>query len=221
MALPGDTVGSLKEMRTADAAVDASDNDDEFSDSISLEAYGARLKQLRLMKRMSQADLSKKARISVAMLSHIERAQATPSLQTLDRIRMALGLPLSDLLLGIDERADQDRSLVVKARNRVHMKSASPGVMKELLSPVRASNMEMMMLVLEPGAHSGSEPWVRSGEKAGLVISGHFSLVVGSQTFDLEPGDSFQFDGNVPHMFRNLSPGETRVMWIINSDSAG
>lgn len=206
---------STKELATRTEVVD------EFSDSISLKAYGARLKQLRLMRRMSQADLSRRSRISVAMLSHIERAQATPSLQTMDRIRMALGLPLSDLLLGIADKTEDDNSIVVKARNRLQMKSASPGVVKELLSPVRTSNMELMTLVLDPGANSGTDPWVRSGEKAGLVLSGRFSLIVGSQTFDLEPGDSFQFDGNTPHSFKNLYSGVTRVMWIINADSAG
>jgi len=203
-----------------DVAFDDDTLDAEFSDSISLEAYGARLKQLRLMRRMAQSELSKRARISVAMLSHIERAQATPSLQTLDRIRMALGLPLSDLLLGIADKSEDDKSIVVKANNRLKMSSTSPGVVKELLSPMRTSNMELMMLVLEPGANSGPEPWIRSGEKAGMVISGCFSLTVGSQTFKLDPNDSFQFDGSIPHSFRNLSAGETRVLWIINADSA-
>lgn len=203
-----------------DMAADV-DTNGEFSDSISLEAYGARLKQLRLMRRLSQSDLSRRARISVAMLSHIERAQATPSLQTLDRIRMALGLPLSDLLLGIADKAEENRSIVVKADSRLQMNSVHPGVVKELLSPVRTSNMELMTLVLQPGANSGAEPWLRSGEKAGVVLDGKFALTVGAETFDLDPGDSFQFDGNTPHGFKNIGPGVTRVLWIINADSAG
>lgn len=77
------------------------------------------------------------------------------------------------------------------------------------------------MLIMAPGGGSGAEPWARSGEKGGLVVAGEFELTVGRQRYVLSEGDSFQFDSSQPHWFRNLSDGETRVLWIIKPSDAG
>lgn len=47
---------------------------------------GARLRQIRVMRKMSLVQLSKISSISVAMLSHIERGHSTPSLNTLQHV---------------------------------------------------------------------------------------------------------------------------------------
>ena len=100
---------------------------------------------------------------------------------------------------------------------RRQLKLSRLGLSKELLSPDGASDLELMELILAPGAHSGDEPWVRSGEKAGVVVAGRFKLTHGADTYELDVGDSFQFDGSVPHMFKNGHEGETRVLWIIKA----
>lgn len=180
--------------------------------------YGARLRQLRLLRKLSLSDLAARSVISVGMLSHIERGQVTPSLNTVDRIRKALGLPMSDLLLGVESGTIEETSLCVRKANRLQVMVGSSGLIKELLSPLRTSSLEMMTLVLPPQYDSGSKPWARSGEKAGVVMEGCFELTIGEQVVVLEAGDSFQFDATIPHHLRNLSDSETRVLWIINAE---
>jgi transcriptional regulator with XRE-family HTH domain len=191
------------------------DNDDRFP----LVEFGARLRQLRAMKKLSLAELSQGSRVSVAMLSHIERGQATPSLNTLRRISRALGVEFSDLFQKLGLGDNPGSSTIVRRADRIQMEFKNTGMIKELLSPVRTSDLELLMLVLSPEGNSGMEPWMRNGEKAGVVISGRFELTIGTTTFELESGDSFQFDGSIPHSFKNLSTSKTEVLWIIKSEA--
>jgi transcriptional regulator with XRE-family HTH domain len=70
---------------------------------------GLRIRHLRTSRvaRMTQEDLSERARISVSFLSMIERGERSPHLETLARIAEALEVHLSELF-----RADNDESAV-------------------------------------------------------------------------------------------------------------
>ncbi|QDC00996.1 XRE family transcriptional regulator [Mesorhizobium sp. 8] len=189
-------------------------------ESPELDNLGQRIRELRTEKKLTLAALSLKSQISVGMLSHIERGQTSPSLKTLERLRLALEVPLARLFER-DSPPPEEAGRVVRAHHRRKLQFDKIGLLKELLSPPGHSDLEVLMLSIEPGGGSGPEPWSRNGEKAGLVLAGRFDLTIGDQTYRLEEGDSFQFDSRVPHRFRNLSKQESRVLWIISSDEPG
>jgi transcriptional regulator with XRE-family HTH domain len=62
---------------------------------------GRRIRQLRTSRssRMTQEDLSERARISVSFLSMIERGERSPHLETLAAIARALEVSVADLFL--------------------------------------------------------------------------------------------------------------------------
>ena len=183
---------------------------------------GTRLRALRASRGLTLADLSGLTGISVAMLSHIERGQSSPSLKTLERLRQALDVHLSDFFADAPAPPERARSApIVRAHQRRKLEFEALHLTKELLSPGSPSELEVLMLVLQEGGNSGREPWIRTGEKAGVVLQGRFELTLQGEVHELEVGDSFQFDGLTPHEFRNLSEGETRVLWIIRSGAPG
>lgn len=200
---------------TPDTAVAV--EDDRFD---ALGDLGARLRALRIQKGLTLSDLSLSSQVSIGMLSHIERGQTSPSLKTLERLRRALGVPLASFF-ECDEQAANETGTVVRRARRAKLPFDKLGLLKELLSPPGHSDLEVLMLVIEPGGGSGTEPWTRSGEKAGLVLDGRFQLNVGEQSYVLEVGDSFQFDSRQPHSFRNLADCQSHVLWIIKSDEPG
>lgn len=169
---------------------------------------------------MTLAQLSLASRVSVGMLSHIERGQSSPSLKTLERLRVALDVPLASFFERSTAAAQQPGWLL-RAPQRSALTLDKLGLVKEMLSPAGNSDLEVLMLVMEPGGGSGAEPWTRNGEKAGLVLEGRFELSIGDDTQVLEPGDSFQFDSRQPHTFRNVSDQVARVVWIIKSSDPG
>lgn len=191
----------------------------DFQDD-SLVELGARVKTLRTERKMTLAELSLKSEISVGMLSHIERGQTSPSLKTLERLRVALDVPLARFF-DAEVTPLEDTDVVVRLMSRRRLPFPAMGLTKELLSPPGHPGLEMLVLDLEPGGNSGPEPWTRRGEKAGVVLQGRFELNVGTERFVIEENDSFQFDGRKPHSFRNLSKGRTRVLWMIKADDPG
>jgi uncharacterized cupin superfamily protein len=76
-----------------------------------------------------------------------------------------------------------------------------------------------MMLVIPSGGSSGVAPIGYPSEKGGLVIEGQITLHVGPNATRLCEGDSFQFDGVLPHRFVNAGSGAAKVLWIIVQQS--
>lgn len=180
---------------------------------------GARLRQMRADRGITLAELSALAQISVAMLSHIERGQTSPSLKSLERLRIALGVPLAAFFLPQDGAPAGRSHFVVRHGERSILPFNKFGLTKQLLSPPGHSALEMLMLVIEPDGGSGPEPWTRNAEKSGYVVEGRFELTVGAEVQVLEAGDSFQFDARLPHSFRNRSSTTTSVVWVIKADT--
>lgn len=179
---------------------------------------GTRLKQLRVQKGFSVADLAQKAGVSVGTISQVERNKANPSVGILERLRHALSVPLSALLEEHHETADGvTQNFVRRANDRPKFGVGSNGMLKELLSPQGQHDLQMMIISLPPGAGS-EEVLIGIGEKAGLVIEGTLQLIVGNVKSTLSPGDSFQFKSTVPHSVRNGGTSPVRLLWIMNTE---
>jgi Predicted transcriptional regulators len=68
--------------------------------SLNFEIIGRRVKESRLQKRMSQADLAEQIDMSVTYISHIETTKKHASLESLVRIANVLGVTVDYLLNG-------------------------------------------------------------------------------------------------------------------------
>jgi len=57
---------------------------------------GGKITEVRLLKKMTQAQLAEKVNVSVETISRMERGVAFPSLKTMDKIANALNVALKD-----------------------------------------------------------------------------------------------------------------------------
>jgi len=64
---------------------------------------GARLRQLREQKQMSQGDIEERTRLSQCYVSRVEHGHIVPSLETLERFAGVLDVPLYKLLYSGEE----------------------------------------------------------------------------------------------------------------------
>ena len=183
-------------------------------DGIDQTRIGQTIRRLRLERNLTLAELALQSGVAVGLLSEIERDIANPSLRTLTRIRHVLGVPLSVLFEDPPGTSD-DPDFVRRGARRPRLDLGPRLMVKELLSSPAASTLQFMILDLQPGGGSGPETLAYPGEKAGLVLEGQLSLEVEGTEAMLEVGDSFQFDSERPHAFRNTSSLRARVLWII------
>jgi transcriptional regulator with XRE-family HTH domain len=186
----------------------------ENSEQSSNTDLGQRLRELRKERHLSLKELCARAQLSVAMLSHIERNQTNPSLKMLEKICTGLGVEMANLFPTQATDATGEDAFVIRAGARPSL-ALPHGVTKQLLSPSHKKTLELFILKVAPNGSSGSEPLIRAGEKAGMLLQGQVRLTLGARSFDIEEGDSFLFDSGLPHRFFNPGSVEAHILWII------
>lgn len=178
---------------------------------------GTRLRALRNARGLSVNELALRAGVSVGTVSQVERNKANPSVRILERLRLALDVPLTALLEEDDALIDPATAdFVRRAADRPHFEVGKNHMQKELLSPHGDHDLQMMFIMLPAGAGS-EEVLVGVGEKCGMVMEGSVVLNVGDQRCLLNEGDSFQFKSTVPHSVRNESSKPARLLWVMNT----
>lgn len=180
-------------------------------------AMGARVRSLRQKLGLSSGELALQAGVSVGIISQIERGVANPSLRTLERIRIALNVPLTILLEG-HVKPGSDPAFVRRRHERPRIVGAVSGLSKEILSPPETEGLRFMIITLPPEARS-KEVVLGPGQKSGLVLKGLIRLVVADEEARLAEGDSFQFDSTLPHQLINDTEATAEVLWIMTTQS--
>jgi transcriptional regulator with XRE-family HTH domain len=172
---------------------------------------GERIRQLRLGLEMSVRTLAIKSGFSPSLISQVENSQVTPSIGSLERIAMALGVSLGKFFAEPDTSAIQ----LVHASARPQLTSTWSPVSLEALSPLDgASALEPVMLTMAPGGRSGLFPAMPRGEKFALLVEGEVTLTLGDEAHVLRTGDAITFVPATPHQWENCSPGPAQVVIV-------
>lgn len=176
---------------------------------------GPRLRRARKAHKKTLRVLADDVGCSPSMLSKIENGQATPSLRTLHRILAALDTSIVHLFSG---DTTQDEISLMRAEDRPAVKvshaEGSAGILLERLTPTFPDLLlDANIHTLEPGAESGGDIQ-HAGQEVGYVLQGRVELIVDGKSHFLGPGDSFFFASSLPHRYRNIDPGVSRILWV-------
>lgn len=182
-----------------------------------VDPVGATLRRLRHMRNLSLQDLATRSGVSVGMISQVERGLANPSIRVLTQLRRALDISMPELFGEAPEvrPAPGEPAFVRRAADRPQIDLGA--LRKELLTSGGHHNLQIMLLHLDPGSHSGTRALSYPAEKGGLVVAGQVVLSVDGTDAVLDPGDSFAFDSAQPHGIRNDGPAPATVLWIIGA----
>ncbi|WP_459616996.1 cupin domain-containing protein [Bordetella sp. 2513F-2] len=193
-------VPAARALRSADSTTKATDS------------VGFRVRALRRQKKLSLQQLKDATGLSLGLLSQIERDISSPSVRVLRLISDALGVePIHFFEQNV--KAPEHPKIVLR-RNTQHIVHFAAGITKHALTHP-GQELELFLVNMASGASSGDEPYTHPGVEAGYVITGKLKLVVESEAFVLEAGDSFSFKSTLPHRFENAADGDTQVLWSI------
>jgi len=167
---------------------------------------GVRLRQLRLSRHLPLAEVAGAAGISVGFLSAIERSHMSASVGTLRKLARYYKLNILDFFEPAQANPYRVRP---EERKRLH---AGPGVEMELLAWGNTV-MEPHLFTIAPGVGSG-ESYSHEGEEFLFVLRGALDITLEGQSHRLRGGDSFYFESNTPHSWRNSGKTETVVLWV-------
>ena len=174
---------------------------------------GSQLRQRRRVKNLTLTELSAQSKLSVGLLSQIERGITSPSLKSMTQICAALAIPLSWLFDNGPTDNPVEKGVVVRRGSRRRLDLGTYGVTKELLSPDLGGEMQIYLVSIRPGGQSGPEPYTHRGEEGGLVLAGTLELTVDARVLVLYEGDAFRFSSELPHRFTNPGTTQTSVVW--------
>lgn len=158
-----------------------------------------RVREFRSALGWSVAHLAERSGLSKSMLSKIENAKASASLSTLARLSSALGVPVTAFFRGLDEEHDvihikSGRGLDIEHRGSRH------GSRYQLLGRMRHPYDTLEPLLVTITRRSKVFPLFQHGGTEMLhMLAGSMAYAVGDDTYYLDPGDSLQFAGDVPH----------------------
>jgi transcriptional regulator with XRE-family HTH domain len=172
---------------------------------------GERIKQLRRGLGMSVRTLATKSGFSPSLISQVEHNQVTPSIGSLERIAMVLGVSLSKFF----SESQTTTMRLMRASARPQLTSTWSPVSIEALSPLDGSGaLEPIMLTMAPEGHSGIFPAMPGGEKFALLVEGEVTLTLGDEVLVLRTGDAVTFTPSTSHQWENSGAVPARVLIV-------
>jgi transcriptional regulator with XRE-family HTH domain len=176
---------------------------------------GAQIRDLRKSRGLSLQQVASEARLSVGLLSQIERGLCSPSIRSLRQISEALNVTPGRFFREEGAPPSEEIGLIVRRGQGRQLKWPSNGVTKWLMSPDVAGALEMLLVTIEPGGASGPEHYTHRGEECGFIVRGAMLLSIEERSFLLQEGDGFRFRSTIPHRFENAAPGRSEILWVL------
>lgn len=173
-----------------------------------LQGYGigAKLRALRLRKKLGLVELGRHTGLSPALLSKLERDRMFPTLQTLLRIAMVFNVELDYFFS--DHRKRRVCAVVRRDARQRFPESPDrrdPAYHFETLTfPVAEPKCQAYVAHFHPVADGAEHPHDHPGIELIYVLSGELGVRMDAAEHRLQTGDSMYFDATLPHSYRRL-----------------
>lgn len=185
-----------------------------------IEQYIAmRVKRRRQEQGLKITDVARIADLSQGMVSKIENAQVSTSLETLGRLCDAIGLPISQLFSDYD-RPDGGAQLTKAGQGmEVVRRGTEKGHTYQLLNYHRGSQKSYEpFLITMDDASEVFPTFSHPGLEFIYLLEGEILYRHGNHLYEMEPGDTLSFDGAVPHGPEQLKEVPIKLLSIIHYD---
>ena len=166
----------------------------------SLEAnVGNAVKRDRLLKELTLAQLSNASGVSTAMISKIERGQVSASLNILDALAVAIGVPVVNFLADTVGQTDISHVRAGEGVSTVREGETFSHSFRTI-GQARADSLQLRVHRIELNQTTLGEPLLsHPGVEFIHVLEGSMTYRCGQSSFELKVGDSLTFETRVPH----------------------
>ena len=171
----------------------------------------ANLRNRRKAKDLSLDQLAAASGVSRAALSQIETMKSNPSLSVLWKIAVGLGIPFSELL------GDKGPVANVLRRSETQVLRSADGRMESrpVAPPGFSREVEVYELRLAGRSSHSAEAHAPGTRELIVVLAGLLRMHVGTDRYELGPGDSLAFPADRPHIYENPAGAEARYHNVV------
>lgn len=179
---------------------------------------GAKIKKLRLAKKLTLQAVARETGFSPALISQIENNNVSPPIATLSKIARFFDVKIGHFFADDEEEC---RFEIVHANERklmprvISRAGTSQGYSYESLS-WRKQNKKMEPFLLSVGQRPTEEnTYSHDGEEFLFVMKGSAELILDDQRFELVEGDSVYFDSSLKHRLIARGEGDLQVLAVV------
>ncbi len=175
---------------------------------------GHRIKELRIIKGLTQEELADRAELSKGFISQVERDLTSPSISTLVDILQCLGTDLSDFFT-----QDVDTQIVFHENDYFEKIDTEYKNKTEWIIPNAQKNiMEPIRVTLSPDGQTYPD-YPHEGEEFGFVLAGSIAIHLGKKIIKAKKGESFYFTPNSTHYIKATSKSNAFFIWVSSPPS--
>lgn len=175
--------------------------------------FGKRLKQLRTEQSLTMQNLSDKSGVSKSMISKIEREEVQPTLDVAVKLAQALGKTLTEVL---HESAEQRQIIYIKEEDQPIWLDQTSKASRRIISPVfEGLKVESIIFSLPPLTSLGRFP-PNPAKRLLYMLEGHIRVIIEPDIYELEKGDSFYFQANVPYEVLNSGAQVASYLMVVH-----
>jgi transcriptional regulator with XRE-family HTH domain len=172
---------------------------------------GGRLRELRAMRGLSIRSLAELSGLNFNTLSLIENEKTSPSVSTLQQLAQALQVPITAFF----ETTFTQKDIVLQKVGQRPKATFAHGLLEDLGGGLTLGEGVPLLLKLEPGAESGSDAIVHTGQEFVYCLQGSLTYTISGTEYNLSPGDSLIFQAHLPHRWGNRGETESRSILIL------
>jgi quercetin dioxygenase-like cupin family protein len=172
-------------------------------------SFGAKMRQLRLMRKTSFEQLANKTGFSQRYLKEIEEGIAIPPVSAVIQIAKALAIDAGSFLSAEEQEAS------VKRRKASFYKRTQAYSYKTLTPDAETKHMKAFLVTIDPKQDHKMVDYKHEGEEFLYVLKGHVEIMLGENQNLLKKGETFHFDSGIAHKLRNVSDEEAKLLVVI------
>lgn len=173
---------------------------------------GTKIKELRTNKKMTLKEMSAITDLSIGFLSQLERGMTTIAIDSLEKIAAVLEVDLSYFFVIPKENK---KPILRSYEKEVFQVVNSQFITYHLSNDIENKNLLPRIIEILPAASIEKEDistYQHNGEEFVYVLEGVLTLIVGTDKYELYPGDSAHYDSN---LFHNWSNGTNKMVRIL------
>lgn len=173
---------------------------------------GNKLKELRVLKGLTQEELADRSELSKGFISQLERNLTSPSITTLMDILQCLGTSIGEFF----NEAPDEQIVFGKQDYFVKEDTEYKNEIKWIIPNAQKNTIEPIYLTLQAGGSTCPDT-PHEGEEFGYVLQGAVSIHLGNKTYKAQKGESFYYTADKTH-FLSSKNGAT-LIWVSSPPS--
>ena len=160
---------------------------------------GNKLKELRVLKGLTQEELADRSELSKGFISQLERNLTSPSITTLMDILQCLGTSIGEFF----NEAPDEQIVFGKQDYFVKEDTEYKNEIKWIIPNAQKNTIEPIYLTLQAGGSTCPDT-PHEGEEFGYVLQGAVSIHLGNKTYKAKKGESFYYTADKTHFLSSF-----------------